>query len=379
MTKKIYADHAATTPLDKEVLEAMLPFLNENYHNPSAIYPEARAIRAVIEKARSDLLDFIGGDADGRIIFTGSGTESANMALHSAVSAFHDKDKFSILISAVEHHAVLNCAHSLEDKDIIVEELPVDRYGVVSPDTLKEHIKPDVRLVSIMTVNNETGAINDTAALCKIAHAAGAKFHTDAVQALGIMPITAKEIGADYISFSAHKIYGPKGVGALYTSPSAPVSPLVLGGKQEGGARAGTENTAGIAGFGGAIEILRKRQEEDITHLTGLKKIFLEEVANVPGILINSPPDGAPHIINISAAGVEAEPCLLHLSMAGILASMGAACNAASVEPSHVVDAIGVSPEYKRGTLRFSFGRDNKSEDVKKAAQQLAAVLKKLR
>ena len=379
MTKKIYADHAATTPLDKEVLEAMLPFLNESYYNPSALYPEARAVRAVIEKARSDLLDFIGGSPDGRIIFTGSGTESVNMALHSAVFGFRRKTKLRILVSAVEHHAVLNCAHSLENEDIVAEELPVDRYGIVSPDTLREHIKPDVRLVSIMSVNNETGAINDTAALCQIAHAAGAKFHTDAVQALGIMPITAKNIGADYISFSAHKIYGPKGIGALYAAPSAPVSPLVLGGKQEGGARAGTENTAGIAGFGCAIEILRKRQEEDIIHLTGLKKIFLEEIANIPEILVNSPPSGAPHIINISAAGIEAEPCLLHLSMAGILGSMGAACNAASVEPSHVVEAIGVPAEYKRGTLRFSFGRDNTEEDAKRAVQELTSVLKKLR
>ncbi|MCL1813104.1 MAG: cysteine desulfurase [Treponema sp.] len=377
MTKKIYADHAATTPPDKEVLEAMLPFLNESYYNPSALYPEARAVRAVIEKTRSDLLDFIGGGKDGRIVFTGSGTESINMALHSAVSGFRGKNR--ILVSSAEHHAVLNCARSFKGDDLTIEELPVDRYGAVSPDTLKKHIKPDVHLVSIMTVNNETGAINDTAALCRITHEAGAKFHTDAVQALGIMPIAAKDIGADYISFSAHKIYGPKGIGALYAAPSAPVYPLVMGGNQEGGARAGTENTVGIAGFGCAIEILRKQQEDDITHLANLKKIFLEEIAPIPDLLINSPSSGAPHIISVSAAGAEAEPCLLHLSMAGILASMGAACNASSVEPSHVVEAIGVPAEYKRGTLRFSFGRDNTAEDVKKAAQALAFVLKKLR
>ena len=379
MPKKIYADHAATTPLDKEVLKAMLPFLNENYFNPSAIYPEARAVRAVLDNARVNLLDFIGGAPDGRIIFTGSGTESVNLALHSAISVYRQKTKLRILISAVEHHAVLNCAHSLENEDIIVEELPVDHYGVVLPDTLKTYIKSDVKLVSIMTVNNETGAINDTAALCNIAHDAGAMFHTDAVQALGIMPIAAKNNGADYISFSAHKIYGPKGTGALYAAPGAPVSPLILGGKQEGGARAGTENTAGIAGFGRSIDILRKRQESDIAHLTSLKRIFLDGIEKIPGIIINSPPNGSPHIVSVSIAGIEAEPCLLHLSMAGILASMGAACNASSVEPSHVVEAIAVPPEYKRGTLRFSFGRDNTEEDAERAATELISVIKKLR
>ena len=390
MNKKIYADHAATTPLEREVLEAMLPFLGENYYNPSALYPEARAVRAMIEEARSALLDVIGGDPEGSIVFTGSGTESVNMALRSAVSTLMKSSAEiplkrnkpfpgRILVSAVEHHAVLNCASSLESEGFAVQCLPVDRYGVVSPDTLKEYMGPDVLLVSVMSVNNETGAVNDTAALSKIAHAGGAKFHTDAVQALGVFPIHAKEMGADYISFSAHKIYGPKGVGALYAAPGAPVSPLVFGGKQEGGVRAGTENTGGIAGFGCAAGILRKRLEEDFFHLAGLKQVFLEGIANISGLIVNSPPNGAPHIINISAAGVEAEPCLLHLSMAGVLASMGAACNASSVEPSHVVEAIGVPPEHKRGTLRFSFGRENTKEDAERAAENLVLVLAKLR
>ena len=390
MNKKIYADHAATTPVDASVLEAMLPFLGGCFHNPSALYGEAREVRVMIDDARSVLLDFIGGDSEGRIIFTGSGTESANLALYSALhSALHlptrpsdssgQQRPGSLLDSAAEHHAVLNYAHSLNSSGIVTEELPVDRYGAVAPDTLRKHIKGDVMLVSVMTVNNETGAINDTGALCKIAHDAGALFHTDAVQALGIMPINAQKNGADYISFSAHKIYGPKGIGALYVSPAAALSPLVLGGKQEGGARAGTENTAGIAGFGRAVTLLRGRLEKDATHLAALKSLFLKEIAAIPGIIINSAPGGAPNIINISAAGVEAEPCLLHLSMAGILASMGAACNASSVEPSHVVKAIGVPQEYQRGTLRFSFGRDNTEEDVKRCAQELAAVLGKMR
>ena len=373
--KKIYADHAATTPVDPQVLEAMLPFLGENYYNPSALYPEARAVKAAIETARSALLDLIGGDPDGQIIFTGSGTESVNLALHSAVSVFREG---RIIVSAVEHHAVLNCAGSFAEK-FTVEQLPVDRYGVVSPDTLQKYMGPDVRLVSIMSVNNETGAINDTETLRRIAHDGGAKFHTDAVQALGVFPLRVKDMRADYISVSAHKVYGPKGVGAMYAAPGVPISPMIRGGKQEGNFRAGTENTAGIAGFGCAVKIMDKRLKEDTAHLAGLKQIFLEGIAQIPKIMVNSPPGGAPGIINVSAAGVEAEHCLLRLSMAGVFASMGAACNAETVDPSHVVEAISVPAEYKRGTLRFSFGRGNTAEDTARAAEELAQAIAKSR
>jgi cysteine desulfurase len=298
------------------------------------------------------------------------------MALCSAITG---SGKRRILISAVEHHAVLNCANSFGSKGFIVEQLPVDRYGTVSPDSLKARIGNDVCLVSIMKANNETGAINDTAELCLIAHEGGARFHTDAVQALGVMPLFVKEMGADYISASAHKIYGPKGMGMMYAAPSAPIKPLIFGGKQENDARAGTENTAGIAGFSCAASLLTRQLKDDSEHLSGLKQIFLEGIAKIPKLMVNSPPLGAPHIISISIGGVEAEHCLLHLSMAGILASMGAACNAASVEPSHVVEAIGVPAEYKRGTLRFSFGRENTKEEAVFVAEELARVISKLR
>jgi cysteine desulfurase len=193
------------------------------------------------------------------------------------------------------------------------------------------------------------------------------------------MPLSAIEMGADYISVSAHKIYGPKGVGALYAAPAAAIKPIVYGGKQENGARAGTENIAGIAGFGSAAGLLAGRLKDDTAHICRLKEIFLESIKKIPDLMINSPPLGAPHIINISIKGVEAEHCLLHLSMAGILASMGAACNAASVEPSHVVEAIGVPTDYKRGTLRFSFGRENTAEEAAFAAEELVRVTAKLR
>ncbi|MDR0472304.1 MAG: aminotransferase class V-fold PLP-dependent enzyme, partial [Treponema sp.] len=289
--KIVYADHAATTPVAPEVLEAMLPFLGESYYNPSALYQEARSVKTMIEKARSDLLELIGGDSDGHLIFTGSGTESVNMALCSAITG---SGKRRILISAVEHHAVLNCANSFESKGFIVEQLPVDHYGVVSPDSLKTRIGNDVCLVSIMKANNETGAINDTAELCLIAHEGGARFHTDAVQALGVMPLSVKEMGADYISASAHKIYGPKGVGLMYAAPAAPIMPLIFGGKQENDARAGTENTAGIAGFGCAAGLLSRQLKDDSKHLSDLKQIFLEGIAKIPKLMVNSPPLGAP-------------------------------------------------------------------------------------
>ncbi|MDR0452946.1 MAG: cysteine desulfurase, partial [Treponema sp.] len=325
MNKTIYCDHAATTPLDPQVLEAMLPFLGEKYYNPSALYPGAREVKAAIEEARSALLGLIGGSAGGRIIFTGSGTESVSLALNSAVQAFHGQAG-RVLVSAAEHHAVLNCAASLESRGIAVEHLPVGRHGAVSPDTLRARMGPGTLLVSVMSVNNETGAVSDTAALCRIAHAGGAKFHTDAVQALGFMRLGAEALGADYISVSAHKIYGPKGVGALYAAPDAPISAVIRGGEQEGGARAGTENVPGIIGFGRAAAILGGRLEQDAPRLARLKRAFLDGIAGIPGLIVNSPPDGAPHIISISAAGVEAEGCLLRLSMAGVFASMGAAC-----------------------------------------------------
>jgi cysteine desulfurase len=354
----------------------MLPFLGGNYYNPSSLYPEARAVRAEIDAARQTVLDLIGGV--GRIVFAGSGTESVNLALRSAVSGCRG-DRRRILISAVEHHAVLNCAGSLEAEGFTVERLPVDRYGVVSPDALEDRMGPDVSLVSVMSVNNETGAVNDTTALCRIAHDDGAMFHTDAVQALGVLRIGAKDMGADYVSVSAHKIYGPKGVGAMYAAPGAPVSPVIRGGEQEGGARAGTENVAGIIGFGRAAGILSERLEEDTLYLGRLRQIFLDGIARIPDLIVNSPPGGAPHIVNISAAGIEAEACLLRLSRAGVLASMGAACNSSSVEPSHVVEAIGVPVEYKRGTMRFSFGRDNTAKDVSFAAHELASAVVKSR
>ena len=391
--KIIYADHAATTPVDSRVLDVMLPFLAKNYYNPSALYSQARSVRASIEKVRSLVLDFIGAVPAGQLIFTGSGTESVNLALYSAVSRENTaggSKKGRIIVSAAEHHAVLNCAASLAEK-FAIEQVPVDRYGIVLPETLKKLMGPDVCLVSIMSVNNETGAINDTISLCKIAHDGGARFHTDAVQALGVFPLRAKEMGADYISISAHKIYGPKGIGAMYAAPGIPIVPMIRGGKQEGDFRAGTENTAGIAGFGCAVDILNGQLDKDFAHLAGLRKIFLEGIANISDLMINSPPDGAPSseavpssfavpgIINISAAGVEAEHCLLRLSMAGVLASMGAACNAATVDPSHVVEAIGVPAAYKRGTLRFSFGRENTTDDAALAAQELAKAIEKTR
>ncbi|MDR2433889.1 MAG: cysteine desulfurase [Treponema sp.] len=372
----MYADHAATTPLDPRALDAMLPFLRGQFYNPSALYPEAAEVRAAVETARSELLGLIGGA--GRLVFTGSGTEAANLALRSALPALCGEPA-RILVSAAEHHAVLNCADSLAAAGVSVERLPVDRHGAVSPEILSARMGPGVVLVSVMSVNNETGALNDTAELCRIARRGGAKFHTDAVQALGVLPLCAEALGADYISVSAHKIYGPKGVGALYAAPGAPIFPIIRGGKQEGGARAGTENTAAIAGFGRAAALLRERLPEDAAHLSRLKAIFLDGIAAIPDMIVNSPPNGAPHIISVSVAGVEAEGCLLRLSMAGVLASMGAACNASSIEPSHVVEAIGVPAAYKRGTMRFSFGRDSTGEDAAQAAQELASAVAKSR
>ncbi|MDR1579861.1 MAG: cysteine desulfurase [Synergistaceae bacterium] len=373
---KVYADHAATTPLAPEVLEAMRPFLEENYYNPSALYAEARAVRSAIGAARASLSEILEADG-GKIIFTGSGTESDNLAIHSAVCAAGERRR--VLISSAEHHAVLNSVDALARFGFTAERLPVNRFGHVSPDILKSLIGPDVCLVSVMTVNNETGAINDVVSLCRIAHDAGALFHTDAVQALGVLRLGAATAGFDYLSVSAHKIYGPKGVGALYSSPDVPISPLIRGGGQESGLRAGTENTAGIIGFGAAAKLARERLERDTARLRDIKRVFLKETEAIPHIMVNSPPDGAPHIISLSVEGIEGEACLLRMAMAGVQMSMGAACDSASVEPSHVVTAIGVPSEYRRGTMRFSFGRETTEEEAVYAGRTFAEVVAKLR
>jgi cysteine desulfurase len=371
----VYADHAATTPLDPMALDAMQPYLRDEYYNPSALYPAARRVRQAVENARAQVAASMGVSDETRIIFTGGGTESVNHALHSAAREMSGR---GALISAVEHHAVLNSSSALAP-GMAVSLLPVDRYGRVALETLAERLAPDVGLVSIMYVNNETGAINAIPALCERAHSAGALFHTDAVQALGALELDAPASGVDYLSVSSHKIYGPKGVGALYVREGAPVSPFIRGGGQERRLRAGTENVAGIVGFGRAAELLAARRADDAARLRKQRGMFLAGIADIGDYAVNSPPDGVPGIINVSFGGIEAEAALLKMSIAGVMLSMGAACNADSVEPSHVMKAVGLDGRYIRGTLRFSFGRKTTDEEVIHAVRALRETVRRLR
>jgi len=373
----VYADHAATTPLDPAALDAMIPFLSGNYHNPSSLYAKGRAVRNAIEEARALIAGYLGCDS-GEIYFTSGGTEAANLAVLGAVRSAGRKGR--VLIGATEHYAVGKAAAALVKEGFSVVTVPCDGLGRITPEALARNITDDTVLVSIMWANNETGMIQPVGELCRVARRHGAIFHTDAVQALGSQRIRVDESGIDLLSISSHKIYGPKGCGALFIRRGTPIAPIIYGGSQEKHIRAGTENPAAVAGFGKAVELLSAERESRVKSQRLIARRFMEKIAGTPGILCNSPQDlVVPGFISLSIAGVESEPLLLLLGASGIDASMGAACNAETIEPSFVLRAMGVPKSHIHGSVRFSFGRDNTFEDADFAADTLTAVIRRLR
>jgi len=374
---RIYADNAATTQMDRRVFDAMVPFLTDMFHNPSSLYAGGQAVRQAIEASRSLIADYLGCESD-EIFFTSGGTEAANLALFGSARRFNGKNR--IVVGATEHHAVGHAAKALEAEGFTVVTVPCDRYGYISPDVLESNMTDDTGLVSVMWVNNETGMIQPAGELCAVAHKHGALFHTDAVQALGSQRIRLDEVCADMLSVSSHKVYGPKGCGALFIRSGTPVAPLFFGGSQEKEVRSGTENPAAIAGFGKAVELLSFEREQRATLLGSIARRFIEGIADIPDVLCNSPPDAAvPGVVSLSIAGVDSEPLLLHLGLAGVDASMGAACNTHIVEPSYVLKAMGIPEEYIKGSARFSFGKDNTPEQADLAAAALTSTVSKLR
>ena len=359
----IYADYAATTPLDSRVLDAMLPFLREDFYNASALYLAARQVRAAVENARAQVAALIGCESD-EIIFTSGGTESDNLAV-KGIALHPSQTKRHIITSSIEHHALLESCAWLERFGFSVTYLPVDRYGRVSPDELAAAMTPDTFLVSVMWVNNELGTVQDIPTLAAVAHRGGALFHTDIVQALGTQRVSARGCGADLMSLSSHKIYGPKGMGALYVKRGTPLSQIQNGGQQEDYLRGGTENTAGIVGFGEAARLLALEREEMLPRLRRWKEMLLQAASGWEGVLIDSPLDcTADSVIHLAFRDIEAEGMLFWLSQRGVQVSMGSACNTKSVEPSHVVRAIGLPPEYARGAMRISLGRGMTDEKM---------------
>lgn len=375
----IYMDYNATTPIDERVLDSMLPYLREEFGNPSSIYSLAQRARKAVEEAREKLAKLLNCDPK-EIIFTSGGTESDNFALKGIAYANQDKGKH-IITSQIEHHAVLNTCKFLEKQGFQITYLPVDRYGVVDLEALERSITPQTILISIMFANNEVGTIQPIKEIARIARKYGVYFHTDAVQAVGKIPIDVKELGIDLLSLSAHKFYGPKGVGALYVRRGVRIVPFIQGGEQEKGRRGGTENVAGIVGLGKAAEIAQEEMEEEEKRVRALRdqleKGLLERIPDV--ILNGHPQNRLYNTLSICMKYVEGESMLINLDREGICASSGSACTSGSLEPSHVLLAMGVPPEVAHGSLRFSLGKFNKEEDVERVIEVLPPIVEELR
>ena len=377
--KTIYFDHAATTPISSEVLEKMLPYLKGNFGNPSSIYYLGRESKKAVEDAREKVAKAISANPR-EIFFTGSGNEADNWAIKGV--AYSNKDKGNhIITTSIEHHAVLHTCRYLESDGFEVTYLPVDENGLVSPDDVLKAIKPNTILISVMFANNEIGTIQPIGEIGKIAKEKGIIFHTDAVQAVGNVPIDVNELNIDLLSLSAHKLYGPKGVGALYIKKGVKITSFIHGGAQERGRRASTENVAGIVGLGEAIKIATENMEENNKKLLSLRDRTIEEVLkNIPFTRLNGDRQNRlPGNANFSFEFIEGESLLLMLDMKGIAASSGSACTSGSLDPSHVLLAIGLSHEIAHGSLRITFGKDNTHADIDILLNELPEIVGRLR
>ncbi len=377
--KRIYVDHSATTPLKSCVLDVMLPYFTKNFGNASSVYAEGREAKKAVSLARQQVAEAIGAD-ENEIFFTGSGTEADNWAIRGVALANRAKGNH-IITSAVEHHAVLHTCMALEKEGFEVTYLPVDEFGMVSPQSVKEAITEKTILISIMTANNEIGTIMPVAEIGKIAKENNIIFHTDAVQAVGMMDIDVEKTGVDLLSLTAHKFYGPKGVGALYIRKGTKIASFITGGAQEKNRRAGTENVPAIVGLGEAIRIASQNMEETCKKLTVLRDHFINRVLEeIPYTRLNGHRnERLPGSANISFEFIEGESLLLMLDMKGISASSGSACTSGSLDPSHVLLAIGLKHEVAHGSLRVSFGDSNTMEDVDRIVDELKMIVARLR
>ncbi|HEX9897099.1 MAG TPA: cysteine desulfurase NifS [Dehalococcoidales bacterium] len=377
--KRVYLDYAATTPTHPEVIEAMLPFFSEVWGNPSSIHACGQEARSAVEEAREKVAGLIGAQND-EIFFTSGGTEADNWALKGITSANRSRGNH-IITSRSEHHAILETCEHLEKQGFSVTFLPVDRYGMVDPDDVKKAITSKTILISIMHANNEVGSIQPIAEIGKIAKAAGIYFHSDAVQTIGHIPVDVNKLRVDMLSISAHKLYGPKGIGALFIRAGTRIESLLQGGGQEKKARAGTENVPGIVGFARAVELAQEEMDEEARRISKLRdtlvKNILEKIDHTR--LNGHPTKRLPNNANVSLEFVEGEAVCLNLDLAGICAATGSACTSESMEASHVLLAMGLGPELARSSLRFSFGKWSTEEDVDYVLEKLPAIVSRLR
>ncbi len=379
MKKKIYLDYAATTPTDPRVVKAMLPYFTKSFGNPSSIHSFGQEGKRAIEEARDKVANLIGAESE-EIVFTSGGTEADNFALKGVAFA-NEKKGNHIITTAIEHHAVIEACKFLEKRGFKVIYLPVDRDGLVNPEDVKKSITDKTILISVMHANNEIGTIEPIVEVGKIAQEREIYFHTDAVQTTGHLPLDVDELNVDLLSMSSHKLYGPKGVGALYIRKGTRVISFMHGGEQERRRRASTENVPGIVGLGKAVEIAKEEMNEEAKHLTSLRDRLINGILErIREVRLNGhPTQRLPNNVNVSIEFVEGESMLLNLDLAGVAASTGSACSSSSLEPSHVLLAIGLSPEIAHGSLRFTLGRGTNEEDINYVLEILPKIVTKLR
>ena len=379
MSKVIYMDNAATTATRPEVLEAMLPYFTQTFGNPSSIHGVGREARKAVEAARKQVADAIGAEAR-EVYFSAGGSESDNWAIRLGCEAMQKKGKH-IITSAIEHHAVLHTCQAMEKEGYRVTYLPVDEFGMVSVSDVEAAICDDTALITIMMANNEIGTLQPIKEIAQIAKAKGVLFHTDAVQAIGAVPVNVKELGVDMLSMSGHKFHGPKGIGALYVRKGIKMSNLIHGGAQERGFRAGTENLPGIVGMGKAIELAVAELPAYTEKMTSLRDRLIDGLTErIPEIRLNGHrTQRLPGNVNISIRYLEGESILMRLDLAGIEASSGSACTSGSLDPSHVLLAIGLPHEIAHGSLRLSLGMENTEEEVETVLNELPKIVENLR
>ncbi len=377
----IYLDHSATTPVDERVVEAMAPFWTTLYGNPSSIYGLGRRAAAALEDARRRIAHLLNCQP-AEVIFTSCGTESDNLALRGVMLAAASRGKRHIVTTPIEHHAVLHTVTDLvEHFDCEVTLVPVDRAGLVEPAAVAAAIRPDTALVSVMLANNEVGTIQPIAEIAALTRARGVLLHTDAVQAGGYLPLDVEALGVDLLALSAHKFYGPKGVGLLYVRRGVRLLPVQTGGGQERGRRSGTENVPYIVGMARALELAQAEREAETQRLAGLRQRLIAGLTGrIPGItLTGHPTQRLPGHVSLLVAGVEAEALLIALDLAGIAASSGSACATGAPTPSHVLTAMGYQPQEAMGALRLTLGRANTEADVDFVVARLAEIVARLR
>lgn len=378
----IYFDHAATTPIEDRVLEAMIPFLKENYGNANSAHQLGRTSKVAIEDARENIAKMLNAEPS-EIIFTSGGTESDNAIIKGVIAGTGKKE---IITSPIEHHAVLHPTEALEDEGITIKYLQPNHEGIISADQVADAISDNTALVSLMHVNNEIGSINPVKEIAAVCREKGVTFHSDTVQSIGKIPVDVKEIGLDALSVSAHKIYGPKGIGVLYVKNGTPWEPWLQGGSQERKRRGGTSNVPGIVGLSKAMEIALDELDQNANHFQSLRDFAIEQLKQKFGerFYVNGPKTGgAPHVLNVAflspdKKGLDGEMLLLNLDIEGICVSNGSACTSGAMEPSHVLSGIGLSQKRSNSSIRISFGKQNTKEEITYLAEKLEGILDRM-